>query len=128
MDIFFFERMRVVSGERGRVIYRLRLPKLVTESECDFNSFYNSLESAYSAAADRVAKSVAGDVRFTVSFTVESSISKAWRLKLRGLKKAKAHDTAQAMIKRVATVKSADGERVYSSFDIYDLALGIFIK
>ena len=126
MDISFFERMRVYSGDGGRVIFKLRLPKL--DGAREFDRFYISLANAYAAAAERRGTSAVGDVRFNVSFTVDVGSSDARKGKRGKRKKHKSRGVCRALIKRQCVIKSADGEESYSSIDVYNEELDVFEK
>lgn len=71
MDIFTVERMRVLKGESGRVILKMRLPKM---SGCEFadcfNSLYTSLLAEYTSLAERLSRFASGEVKIFVTYTV----------------------------------------------------------
>jgi hypothetical protein len=128
VDILFFERMRIIRGDAGKVIFKLRLPKLNGEDNSCFNSFYAMLASAYIEAAEETAKDVDTEVRFTVSFSVGGEDTK--RLKFGRKRKGKGETIPLPIveIRRTATVKYGENERIFAATDVYDPNIDIFTK
>ena len=127
MDILFLESMRIFKGNRGRVIFKLRLPKLSGDSFDSFNSFYSSLLLAYADAAEHFSECAVGDARFLVSF-------KAEELEIRGRRRIKRNRNSESpcsrrlRIARTAALSLGGSRQIYESVDVYDLKYGFFVK
>ena len=127
MDILAFESIRVIKGEKGRVIFKLRLPKL-KEEYGEFNSFYSTLVGAYVEAAEKVAEAVTGDLRFTVSFTVCEGDFKVRKRKNSRKENSEREARAFITVRRSAGLTGGGVEHSFSATDVFDLRSGFFIK
>ena len=125
MDILLFERMRIIRGGAGKVIFKLRLPKLEGEENICFNSFYSSLASAYLEAAEAIANASAADVRFTVSFKADERERKIRKIR-KGTMDKSLHPLV--VIRRSAVIINGESERFCVVTDVYDPCLDIFVK
>ena len=119
MDILFFESMRAFKGARGRVILKVRLPRLSYEGAEDFNAFYRSLADIYSEAAMSLAANTEHDCRLSVSFKAEEMRAEGKRGKRGRL---------YLLIGRRVCLKEETALRTIESYDKYDLQSQVFLK
>ena len=125
MDILFFESMRVFKGEKGRVIFKLKLPKLSGEGSEVFNTLYSSLAEAYTNAADEISKVAIGDYRISVSFKAEEIQKKTGEKRIRK-KSSKEHRSL--LVQRETKMSVGGSERIYEILDEFNIDTGLFVK
>ena len=127
MEVLIFESMRVFKGENGRVIFKLKLPKL-GEGGCEeFNSFYSSLASEYAGAAERLSKTAEGDVRFLVSFeSEEKNETKGKGRRNKGVSNREGR--SHLLIRRLARISIGNNERLCEALDEYNVELDAFVR
>lgn len=125
MDILFFESMRVFKGESGRVIFKLKLPKLSGVGTEAFNALYSSLTEIYANAAAEISKTAMGDYRISVSFKAEE-VKKQIGKKSRRRRSSKEH--RYLLVQRETKVIIGSSERIYESLDEFDMDTGLFVK
>ena len=117
MDIFCIERMRVLKGECGRVVLKLRLPTMKNAHVADrFNALYSSLIGEYTAVGIALAQDSTGDGRFTVDYSLS-------------LKNGKGNgkDRGVLVVRRIHKYIKNDGELESVIIDRFDLKYGAFI-
>lgn len=127
VDISFFESMRIFRGDHGRVIFKLKLPKLCGGSSEEFNSLYSMLALGYAEVAAELSKTAEGDVRFVISFKTDEVIAKMAKKHGRG-KTDEENCCAHILIRRIARLKIGNSEYLREALDEYDAMLGVFVK
>ena len=120
----FFESMRVFKGIGGRVIFKLRLPRLSGEGSEEFNAFYRSLAEIYSDAASGIAKTSEGDCRRTESFDAEEVNAE----KGRHLRRKADGSWTHILIRRSVCLREGSDERSFVAGDKYDPQSRVFLK
>ena len=122
VDIFTVERMRVLKGESGRVILKMRLPKM---SDCEFadcfNSLYTSLIAEYTSLAERLSRSASGEIKLFVTYTVsEAKGNKTAKGKGRG------GSEERLLICRNHEYSKGADSRSFKLCDEFDMRYGFF--
>ncbi len=120
--------MRIIRGAAGKVIFKLRLPRVGGEENIRFNSLYSSLAAAYLEAAEEMANAATASVRFTVSFSVGGEDKRRLRRRQKGKGKGGKIPLPIVIIHRKAVVGCGENERAFAASDIYDPNVDVFIK
>ena len=128
MNIISFSRMKIFHKDgRARVILKLRLPRISSESSGapEFNGFYEALADEYMSILGEVPHNVEPGSRPTTVTVDFSVVTEEYIEKHPNLIKKREY---VVVIKRDVKINLNGKMRSFSATDIYNTKLNVFIK